>query len=86
MTEKDTIFGPKNAIDINLGKLPIVDMPFPFDPSVETGPSWQHGTFHNFFESYLSLARDSNALVELEALLYQPDKAVKYSIVNSLQK
>ena len=39
-TEKDTLFGAKNAIKINTGKLPIIDMPFAFDPSVEAGPSW----------------------------------------------
>ena len=39
-----------------------------------------------FFESCLSLARDSDALVELETLLHHPDKTVKDSAVNSLQK
>ena len=39
-----------------------------------------------FFESFLSLVRDSDALVELETLLYRADKVVKDSAVNSLQK
>ena len=85
-TEKDTFFGEKHAIGMNLGKLPIIDMPFDFDPSVEAGPSQQHGTLRQFFESCLSLARDPDALVELEMLLYHPDKAMKDSVVNSLQK
>ena len=86
MTEKDTFFGEKHAIERNPGKLPIIDTPFYFDPSVEAGPSRQHGTLQKFFESYLSLARDSYALVKLETLLHHPYKAVKDSAVNSLQK
>ena len=62
-TKKDTFFDTKNAIRRNLGKLPIVDMPFAFDPSVEAGPSRQHGTLQQFFESCLSLERDPKALV-----------------------
>ena len=84
--EKDTFFEAKQAIGINPGKLPIIDMPSTFDPSVEVGPSSQHGTLHNFFESGLLLERDSNALVELETLLHLLDKTVKNSVVNSLQK
>ena len=38
-TEKDTLFGEKNAIGRNPGKLPIIDMPSTFDPSIEEGPS-----------------------------------------------
>ena len=86
VTQKDTFFGAKNAIGRNTGKLPIVDMPSAFDPSVEAGPSRQHGALRQFFEICLSLARDSDALIEIEALLYRPDKAVKYYVVNSLQK
>ena len=37
-TEKYTFFGAKNAIGRNPGKLPIIDMPFAFDPSVKAGP------------------------------------------------
>ena len=84
--EKDTFFGAKHAIGRNLSKLPIIDMPFDFDPSTKVGPSWQHGTLRQFFESCVSLARVPDALVELETLLYHPDKAVKDSTVNSLQK
>ena len=39
-----------------------------------------------FFESCLSLGRDPDTLVELETLLYHPDKVVKDFVVNSLQK
>ena len=35
---------------------------------------------------FLSLARDSDSLVKLETLLHLPDKTVKDSAVNSLQK
>ena len=84
--EKDTLFEVKHAIGRNLGKLPIIDMPSSFDPSVEAGPSWKHGTLQQLFESFLSLERDPDALVEHEALLYRPDKVVKDSAVNSLQK
>ena len=86
VTEKDTFFDAKNAIGKNPGKLPIVDMPFAFDPSVEAGPSWKNGTLWQFFESFLSLVRDPDILVKLETLLHHPDKTVKDSAMNSLQK
>ena len=57
-----------------------------FDASVVVGPSWQHGTLQQFFESFLSLARDPDALIELETLLHHLDKIVKDYAVNSLQK
>ena len=38
-TEKDTFFDAKNEIERNAGKLPIVDIPFAFDPSAKAGPS-----------------------------------------------
>ena len=41
---------------------------------------------HKFFESCLSLERDFDALVELETLLHLPNKAVKDSTMNFLQK
>ena len=65
-TKKDTFFDAKNEIKRNPSKLPIIDMPSTFDPSLETLPSRQHGTLRNLFESCLSLARDSDALVNLE--------------------
>ena len=37
VTEKYTFFDSKNEIRRNPGKLPIVDMPFAFDPCVEAG-------------------------------------------------
>ena len=86
MTEKDTFFEAKHAIGINPGKLPIVEMLSTIDPSVEAGPSWKHGTLQQFFESFLSLARGTESLVEIEKLLYHRDKTLKDSAVNSLQK
>ena len=86
VTKKDTFFESKQVIGRNPGKLPIIDMPSAFDPSVEAGPSQQYGTLCKFFESCLSLERDSDALVELETLLHLPDKTIKDSTVNSLQK
>ena len=35
--EKDTFFKAKHEIERNLGKLPIIDMPSIFHPSVEVG-------------------------------------------------
>ena len=84
--EKYTFFDGKNEIRRNPGKIPIVDMPFAFDPSVEVGQLQQHGTLWNFFESCLLLARESDALVELETLLHHPYKIVKDFAMNSLQK
>ena len=86
VTEKDTFFEAKQAIKRNPSKLPIIDMPSTFDPSMEVGPSSQHGTLHNFFESCLLLERDSNALVNLKTLLHHTNKTLKDSSVNSLQK
>ena len=85
-TEKDAFFQAKQVIGRNLGKMPIIDMPFAFDPFVEAGPLQQHDTLHNFFESCLLLARDSDALVEIETLLHLPNNIVKDSAVNSLEK
>ena len=39
-----------------------------------------------FFESCLSLARDTEAGVDIEKLLYHQDKTLKDFMVNSLQK
>ena len=58
MTEKDTFFEAKHAIERNSSKLHVISMSSGFDPSVEVGPSRQHGTLQQFFESFLSLGRD----------------------------
>ena len=84
--EKDTFFEAKHAIERNPCKLPIIEMSSSFDPSVEVGPSRQDGTLQQFFESCLLLARDPEALVDIEKLLYHWDKTLKDSTVNSLQK
>ena len=85
-SKKETFFGARDAIGRNLGKSPVYEMPFAFDSSLEAGPSRKHGTLRQFFESCLSLGRDPDALVDLETLLHHPDKTVKDSTVNSLQK
>ena len=38
LIEKDTFFDAKNEIGRNIGRLPIIDMPSAFNPSVEAGP------------------------------------------------
>ena len=43
-TDKDTFFEMKHAIGRNPSKLPITHMPSTFDPSVEAGSLWPHGT------------------------------------------
>ena len=48
--KKDTFFEAKHAIGRNMSKLPIIDMPFAFDPSVEVRPSRKHGTLQQFLE------------------------------------
>ena len=84
--EKDAFFEAKHAIRRNIGKLPIIAMSSAFYPSVEARPLWKHGTLQQLFESFLSLARDLESLVEIEKLLYHQDKTWKDSAVNSLQK
>ena len=42
--EKETFFQSKHAIGRNPVKLPLVEMPSSFDPSIKEGPSRQHGT------------------------------------------
>ena len=61
-------------------------MPSAFYSSLEAGPSRQDGTLQHFFESFLSLERDPNALAEIENLLHFPSKERKDSAVNSLHK
>ena len=56
------------------------------DYLLEAGWLWQYGTLQNFFESFLSLARDPNALVEIEKLLHYLDRELQDSMVNYLQK
>ena len=65
---------------------PVIEMPSAFDPFVEARPSREHGTLKLFFESCLSLARDREALIEIENLLYHQNKMLKDSAVNSLKK
>ena len=82
--EKQTFLQAKHAIKRNPGKFPIVEMPSAFGPSVDAGPSRQHGTLQQFFESYMSLVRDFEALKEIEKLLCQRNQMQKDSAVNSL--
>ena len=73
-------------IGINPGKLPVYEMSTTFATTLAAGPLRQHGTLHNFFESFLSLARDPNALAEIENLLHRLAKVQKDSVVNYLHK
>ena len=61
-TERDIFFKVWDVIERNLGKSPIYEIPSAFDSSLEAGPSRQHGTLQHFFESYVSLARDLDAM------------------------
>ena len=68
--EKDTFFEARDHMRRKSGKLPVYEMPTAFYSTLEAGPSQQHGTLHNFFEIFLSLGRDPNALAEIENLLH----------------
>ena len=59
-------------------------MPSAFDSSLEAGPSWQYGTLQNLFESFLSMKRDPDALVEVDKLLHHPDRKLQDFAMNSL--
>ena len=61
-------------------------MPSAFEYSLEDGPSWKYGTLKYLFESFLSLEKYLNALVEIEMLLHRPVRELQDSAVNSLQK
>ena len=85
-TEKKTFVGAWDAIGRNLGKSPVYEMPYAFDSSLEVGPLQQPGTLQLFFEGFLSLAWDLNALTKIENLLHHPSKEWKDSMVNYLHK
>ena len=85
-TERDTFFEVWDGIKRNPGKSHVYEIPSAFDSSLEAGPSWHHGTLQNFFESFLLLAIDPDALVEIENMLHQPAKGGKESMVNYLHK
>ena len=74
VAERDTFFEARDAIGRNPGKSPIYEIPFVFYSSLEVGPSWKHGTLQHFFESFLSLARDPDALAEIENMLHRQGK------------
>ena len=57
-----------------------------FDSSFRVGPSWKHGTLQHFFESFLSLERDPDALAYIENFLHLWGKEQQDSAVNSLHK
>ena len=54
-TKKETVFGARDAIERNLGKSPVYEMPFDFNSSLEARPSRKHGTLQQFFEIFLLL-------------------------------
>ena len=70
----------------NFGKLHVYEIPTTFDSTLEEGPSRQHGTFHNLFESFLLLARDPDNLAEIENLLHRAANGWKDFMVNYLHK
>ena len=58
-----------------------------FDSIDGSGQSSKVGTLQNFLESCLLLAKDPNALAEIESLLYRQEKGRQdHSVVNSLHK
>ena len=83
-TERDTFFEARDAIGRNPCKSHVYEIHPAFDFSLEAGPSWQHGTLQNFFESCLSLEINPDALAEIENMLHRPSKERKDSAVNSL--
>ena len=68
--EKDTLFEAWDDLHSNSSKLAVYNMPIAFDSTLEARPLRQDGTLQNFFESYLSLERDPDALAEIETLLH----------------
>ena len=81
-----TFFESRDVIGRNLCKSPVYETPSTFDSSLEAGPLQQHGTLQIFFQFFLSLERDPDALIEIETLLHRPTKGQKDSAVNSLHK
>ena len=73
-------------IERNLGKSPIYEIPSAFDSLLQAGPSQQHRTLQNCFESYLSLEKYPDTLVDIENMLHLPGKERKDSTMNSLHK
>ena len=70
----------------NSSNLPVYEIPTTFDSTLEVGPSRQHDTLQNVFQSCLSLARDPDTLAEIENLLHRLAKGRNDSVVNSLHK
>ena len=61
-SKRDNFLEAHDAIRGDLGKLHVYEIPNPFDSNSAVGPSWQHGTLMEFFESCLSLEKDPDAL------------------------
>ena len=85
-TKRETLFEAREALGRNPGKTPIFGMPSAFSSSLEARPSQKYGTFQQFFESFLSLERDPNALFEIKKLLHHLDGELQDSAGNYLQK
>ena len=85
-TERDILFEVQDAIERNPSKSPVYEIPSTFDSSLDAWPSRQHVTLQNFFESFLSLARYSDALAEIDNLLHRPWNERKDSSLDSLHK
>ena len=67
---KDLKKGGFEYSSLLISNLMVVEMASDFDPFVESGPLRQHAMLQQFFESFLSLARDPEALVKIEKFLY----------------
>ena len=85
-TERDTFFDSRDSMKRYTGKFPIYEIPHVFDSTLVPRPSRKHGTLQSFFEGFLSLAKDLDALAEIASLLYQLKTGRQNSIVNSLHK
>ena len=85
-TKRNTFFEAHEALGRNSGKTPIFGMPSAFDSSLEDGPSWKYGTLQKKIESFLSLEKYLDALVEIDKLLHHLDRELQESPVNSLHK
>ena len=69
--ERDTFFEAHDVIRRDQVKFHVYEIPSIFYSTLVAGPLRQHGTLQNFFESFLSMERDLDVLVEIESLLHR---------------
>ena len=70
----------------NTSTLPFYEIPPVFDSTKLLGSSRKVNTLKFFLESYLTSAKDPNALEEITKFLYQQEGGRRDHLVNSLQK